>query len=139
NFLTHLSGIATLTRRFVDAIAGTSACILDTRKTLPGYRLLEKYAVRCGGGVNHRLGLYDGVLIKDNHIAAIVSPSLPSDRDTGAHPVTDSVSRSLGSDRDTTIANAIRTARERWPGASIEVEVDTLDQLRDALTGEPDI
>ncbi|MDZ7370481.1 MAG: carboxylating nicotinate-nucleotide diphosphorylase [candidate division KSB1 bacterium] len=70
NFLGRLSGIATLTRRFVDAVLGTSCRILDTRKTTPGWRALEKYAVRCGGGVNHRLGLYDMFLIKENHIAA---------------------------------------------------------------------
>lgn len=70
NFLTHLSGIATLTRQYADAIAGLPCKILDTRKTLPGWRLLEKYAVRCGGGHNHRMGLYDGILVKDNHLAA---------------------------------------------------------------------
>jgi nicotinate-nucleotide pyrophosphorylase (carboxylating) len=70
NFLQRLSGIATLTRRFVDAVKGTGAVILDTRKTTPGWRELEKYAVRCGGGSNHRMGLYDMVLVKDNHIAA---------------------------------------------------------------------
>jgi len=71
NFLQHLSGIATLTRRYVDAAAGMNCKILDTRKTLPGWRLLAKYAVRCGGGHNHRMGLYDGILIKDNHWAAL--------------------------------------------------------------------
>ena len=70
NFLQRLCAIATLTRRYVDAVAGTGARILDTRKTLPGYRALDKYAVRCGGGTNHRMGLFDGILIKDNHIAA---------------------------------------------------------------------
>jgi nicotinate-nucleotide pyrophosphorylase (carboxylating) len=70
NFLQHLSGVATTTRHFVDAVAGLPCHILDTRKTTPGWRLLEKYAVRCGGGHNHRMGLYDGILIKDNHIAA---------------------------------------------------------------------
>jgi nicotinate-nucleotide pyrophosphorylase (carboxylating) len=123
NFLTHLSGIATLTRRFVDAVAGTRACILDTRKTLPGYRVLEKYAVRCGGGTNHRMGLYDGVLIKDNHVAAWTSSMKPR----GCNPSA------------STIADAVRTVREKWPGVSIEVEVDSLDQLRDALQGAPDI
>jgi nicotinate-nucleotide pyrophosphorylase (carboxylating) len=114
NFLTHLCGIATLTRRFVDAVAGTNAQILDTRKTLPGYRALEKYAVRCGGGTNHRMGLYDGVLIKDNHLAAWTESD--------------------------SIAAAVCTARTKSPpGVSIEVEVDTLDQLRDALAGRPDI
>ena len=71
NFLQHLSGIATLTSRFVKAVAGTHAKIYDTRKTMPGWRILEKYAVRCGGGYNHRIGLYDGVLIKDNHLAQL--------------------------------------------------------------------
>ena len=114
NFMTHLSGIATLTRIYVDAVAGTRARILDTRKTLPGWRLLEKYAVRCGGGTNHRMGLYDGVLIKDNHIAAWTESS--------------------------SIAEAVRTARAKSPkGVSIEVEVDTITQLQDALQGSPDI
>ena len=117
NFLTHLCGIATLTCRFVDAVAGTNAVILDTRKTLPGYRVLQKYAVRAGGGTNHRKGLYDGVLIKDNHLAAWAEFA------AGA-----------------TIADAVRRARDVSPaGVSIEVEVDTLDQLRDALAGGPDI
>jgi nicotinate-nucleotide pyrophosphorylase (carboxylating) len=70
NFIQRLSGIATATRRFVDAVRGTRAVILDTRKTIPGWRALDKYAVRCGGGANHRMGLYDLILIKDNHIAA---------------------------------------------------------------------
>ena len=114
NFMTHLSGIATLTQIFVDAVSGTSAKLLDTRKTLPGWRLLEKYAVRCGGGTNHRMGLYDGVLIKDNHLAAWTESS--------------------------SIADAVRAARQRVPhDVSIEVEVDTLEQLKDALNGEPDI
>ncbi len=117
NFLTHLSGIATLTRRFVDMVAGTNAAILDTRKTLPGYRVLEKYAVRCGGGVNHRLGLYDGVLIKDNHIAAWTAPvsrSLPSDRDTFQ---IGSRSRSTAVCPSNTIASA-GAAASAWPRRS---------------------
>ncbi|MFM9966065.1 MAG: carboxylating nicotinate-nucleotide diphosphorylase [Planctomycetaceae bacterium] len=117
NFLMHLSGVATQSRQFVEAIAGTRAVILDTRKTLPGWRALEKYAVRCGGATNHRLGLHDGVLIKDNHLAAWV-------RHGGAN----------------TIAGAVRQARFLSPSdVAIEVEVDTLDQLRDALAGGPDI
>lgn len=113
NFLMHLSGIATQTGQFVAAISGTKSVILDTRKTLPGWRLLEKYAVRCGGGTNHRLGLHDGVLIKDNHLAAWGNGS---------------------------IADAVRQARRCSPaGVSIEVEVDSLKQLSDALSGEPDI
>lgn len=117
NFLTHLSGIATLTRRYVDAIAGTSANIFDTRKTLPGWRVLEKYAVRCGGGRNHRVGLFDMVLIKDNHLADWKA--------SGA---------------DHTIAAAVLAARSCAPsGIPIEVEVDTLEQLADALSAAPDI
>ena len=114
NFMTHLSGIASLTRTFVDAVAGTRAKILDTRKTLPGWRLLQKYAVRCGGGTNHRMGLYDGVLIKDNHLAAWTQSA--------------------------SIAAAVQAARAKSPRqVSIEVEVDTLEQLQDALEGHPDI
>ena len=102
NVLGRLSGIATATRRYVDAVAGTGATILDTRKTTPGLRALEKYAVRCGGGTNHRLGLHDGILIKDNHL-----------RVTGS------------------IGVAVQRAKAR--GVEVEVECDTLDQVRDAL------
>lgn len=116
NFLSHLSGIATSTQRFVDAVASTPCRILDTRKTLPGYRLLAKYAVRAGGGSNHRTGLFDGVLIKDNHRAAWAA---------GAG--------------ERSIAEAVQQARERAPGVPVEVEVDTLEQLTDALAGKPDI
>ncbi|MEY3457935.1 MAG: Nicotinate-nucleotide pyrophosphorylase [Planctomycetota bacterium] len=116
NFLTHLSGIATRTAEFVRAVRGTSARILDTRKTLPGYRLLQKYAVRCGGGHNHRLGLYDGMLIKDNHLAARGASSC---------------------------AGAVRAAREYLRGRDlsvpVEIEVDTLEQLRDALSEHPEL
>lgn len=108
NFLGRLSGIATATRKFVDALAGTSTRILDTRKTTPGWRLLEKYAVRCGGGVNHRLGLYDMFLIKDNHIIAAggITPAVASCR---------SYARAGGIKRD------------------LEVEVRTLEELEEAL------
>lgn len=124
NFLMHLSGVATQTRKFVDSVAGTKAVILDTRKTLPGWRALEKYAVRCGGGTNHRMGLCDGVLIKDNHLAAWGLGQ-------GA---------GVGDQGRATIADAIRQARAVSPsGIAIEVEVDTLEQLRDALAGGPDI
>lgn len=117
NFLTHLCGVASLTARYVKAIAGTNATILDTRKTLPGWRVLEKYAVAAGGGTNHRMGLYDGVLIKDNHLAGWASRT--------SHP---------------TIAAAIQQARESVDGQKpIEVEVDTLDQLADALQAKPEI
>ncbi len=102
NLLTHLSGIATLTRAWVDAVAGTKAKVRDTRKTLPGLRALQKYAVRCGGGVNHRMSLSDAALIKDNHIAAAGSV--------------------------TAAFTAVRA-----PGLHVEVECDTLDQVREAL------
>ena len=105
NFMQRMSGIATLTRRYVDAVAGTRAVILDTRKTAPGLRLLDKWAVRLGGGQNHRIGLYDMAMIKDNHIAAVGG-----------------------------IAEAVRRVRagdER--GRPIEVEVTTLEQLAEAL------
>lgn len=106
NFLQTLSAVATATRRYVDAIAGTHAAIVDTRKTLPGLRLAQKYAVRTGGGVNHRLGLYDGILIKENHIAA--AGSLPA---------------------------AMQEARRIAPaGVWIQVEVESLTQLEQALS-----
>jgi len=104
NLLTHLSGIATATRAWVDAVAGTGASIRDTRKTLPGLRALEKYAVRCGGGVNHRMSLGDAALIKDNHVAAAGS-----------------------------VRAAIAAVRVRDPAIALEVEVDTLDQLDEAI------
>jgi len=116
NFLTHLSGVATLTRRYVEAVKGSNAVVLDTRKTHPGYRLLEKYAVRMGGGHNHRMGLYDGCLIKDNHVAAW----------SAAH-------------RGASLAEALRHARSGIGEAILEVEVDTLGQLADALDADPDI
>ena len=115
NFLQRLSGIATLTARYAEKIAGTRAVLLDTRKTTPGWRLLEKYAVRCGGGTNHRLGLYDGVLIKDNHLASLRHGSQG-------------------------VAEAVRTARAQYgQSVPIEVEVDTLEQLEVALRAGPDI
>lgn len=104
NFLTHLSGIATATRAWADALAGTGCTVRDTRKTTPGLRQLEKYAVRCGGGHNHRMGLGDAALIKDNHIAAAGG-----------------------------IAAAIAAVRATAPGLPLEVECDTLTQVRQAL------
>jgi nicotinate-nucleotide pyrophosphorylase (carboxylating) len=104
NLLCHLSGIATATAAWVDAVAGTGAVILDTRKTLPGLRLLQKYAVRCGGGRNHRMGLGDMVLIKDNHVVAAGS-----------------------------VTAALAAARAGAPGVRCELEVDSLEQLDEAL------
>ncbi len=106
NFLQLLSAVATQTRRYTDAVAGTGAIIVDTRKTLPGLRLAQKYAVKCGGGTNHRLGLYDGILIKENHIAAA----------GGIEP-------------------ALRAAKRIAPaGVFVQIEVETLDDLRTALS-----
>ena len=120
NFLQRLSGIATLTARFVAAVAGTRAAIYDTRKTTPGWRALEKYAVRCGGGFNHRFGLYDAVLIKDNHLAWLKAAAGPGAPDP--------------------IAAAIAAARANTPaGTTIEIEVDSLEQLDVALGCAPDI
>jgi len=117
NFLQRLSGVATMTRRFVEAVRGYDVEILDTRKTTPGWRYLEKYAVRMGGGTNHRTGLYDQVLIKDNHIACV---------------------RPLGplAELGTLVKETRRLAPE---GMVIEIEVQDLNQLREALPGEPDI
>lgn len=125
NIMGRLSGIATLTRRYVEAVAGTRARICDTRKTTPGWRRLEKFAVRCGGGLNHRTGLFDAVLIKDNHLAFY------------GHQAT-----------APTPADAVQQAR-RFVSACdaianksnfiIEIEVDSLDQLRDALSANPDM
>ena len=111
NFLQHLSGVATLTRRFVAAVAGTACKIIDTRKTLPGFRLLDKYAVTQGGGTNHRLGLDDGVLIKDNHIAVCGG-----------------------------VGAAVRQARSRASALlRIEVECTTLTEVQEALDARADI
>jgi len=110
NFLQLLSGTATATRRLVDAVAGTSCRILDTRKTLPGLRTAQKYAVRCGGGDNHRMGLYDRVLIKENHIAAAGS-----------------------------LTGAIEAARRSAPELTVEVEVESPAELEEALGADPDI
>ena len=111
NLLGRLSGVATLTRAYVEAVAGTGAAIADTRKTTPGLRALEKYAVRCGGGVNHRFGLDDAILIKDNHVAACggVGEAIRRARATAGHLV------------------------------RIEAEIDRLDQLEEALAERPDV
>jgi nicotinate-nucleotide pyrophosphorylase (carboxylating) len=120
NFLQRLCGIATLTAQFVAAVKGTRAAIYDTRKTTPGWRVLEKYAVRCGGGFNHRLGLFDAVLIKDNHLAWLKAAG--------------------GADAADPIAAAVAAARASIPaGTTIEIEVDSLEQLESALDCGPDI
>jgi nicotinate-nucleotide pyrophosphorylase (carboxylating) len=110
NFLQHMGGVATQTQRFVRRVAGTQAKIYDTRKTIPGLRLLDKYAVRCGGGMNHRIGLFDGLLVKDNHIAAVPL------RDLTAF-----------------LSQTIARSRAEDPNRFVEVEVDNLEQLREVL------
>ncbi len=110
NFLQRLSGIATLTARFCDAVQGTRAKIVDTRKTTPGWRTLEKFAVRCGGGTNHRLGLYDAILIKDNHLRAVGS-----------------------------VTDAVKRARAQNPsGLRIQVEIESLEEAREAIEAGAD-
>ncbi|MCS7338066.1 MAG: carboxylating nicotinate-nucleotide diphosphorylase, partial [Verrucomicrobiae bacterium] len=115
NFVQRMSGIATLTAQFVDAVQGTGAKITDTRKTTPGLRALEKYAVRCGGGHNHRLGLFDMVLIKDNHLAVL--------KDAEPNP----------------IAAAVARARADKPSGEFEFEFETLEQVEQALEAGADI
>lgn len=128
NLLGRLSGIATLTRQYVDAIAGTTAAIYDTRKTTPGWRRLEKYAVYCGGGRNHRLALSDAVLIKDNHLAFGTQQSA-SERFTIAAAV----------ERSRQFVAEYSAGLGVGEPMIIEVEVDTLQQLRDVLPARPDI
>ncbi|MBS3733993.1 MAG: carboxylating nicotinate-nucleotide diphosphorylase [Phycisphaerae bacterium] len=114
NFLQRLSGIASWTRRYVEAVAGMEAVVCDTRKTTPGWRSLEKYAVRCGGGCNHRMGLYDAVLVKDNHLAMLAAAD-PKMALSG-------------------LGDRLTEARTRLgEGGFVEVEVDTLEQLAEAM------
>ncbi|MCW2572690.1 MAG: nicotinate-nucleotide pyrophosphorylase [Frankiales bacterium] len=110
NLLCHLSGVATLTRRWADAVAGTDAHIRDTRKTTPGLRLLEKYAVRCGGGVNHRMALSDAALVKDNHVIAAGG-----------------------------VAAAFEAVRREFPDLEVEVECDTVGQVREVVDAGADL
>ncbi|MEO0795550.1 MAG: carboxylating nicotinate-nucleotide diphosphorylase [Verrucomicrobiota bacterium] len=115
NFLQHLTGIATETARYVAALGSTSTRLLDTRKTTPGYRALEKYAVVCGGGWNHRLGLYDRIMLKDNHLAA------------------------AGASTGERLADAVRLAREKRPDLGVEVEVDEIAQIGPVLDAGADV
>ena len=110
NFIQTLSGTATIARRYARVLEGTKTKLLDTRKTIPGLRQAQKYAVHCGGGVNHRLGLFDGILLKENHISAAGS-----------------------------ITRAVQDAKSRYPDIDIEVEVETLDQLKEAIAAHADI
>jgi len=115
NFVQRLSGVATFTARFVKAVRGTRAVILDTRKTTPGCRILEKYAVACGGGKNHRIGLFDMILIKDNHLVA------------------------LRQEKPNAIAAAVARARKEFPRLKVEVEADNLAQVGHALEAGADV
>ncbi len=115
NFIQRLSGVSTLTAQFVDAVKGTPAQILDTRKTTPGWRRFEKFAVACGGGKNHRIGLFDMILIKDNHLAA------------------------LQSEKPNAIVVAVEHARKKFPKLKVEVEADTLEQVEQAADAGADI
>jgi nicotinate-nucleotide pyrophosphorylase (carboxylating) len=124
NFLQRLSGVATLTRRYVDAVAGLNCQIFDTRKTTPGWRLLEKYAVRCGGGHNHRMGLFDAIMIKDNHLAALGGPAIAFE--TMRQVLEGSTKGNL----------------EGQPGKELPpvvIEVDSLEQLKSAFACRPDV
>jgi|688.fasta_scaffold421958_1 nicotinate-nucleotide pyrophosphorylase (carboxylating) len=116
NFLLHLSGVASLTARYVAEVQGTRARVFDTRKTLPGWRLLDKYAVRAGGGRNHRMGLFDMLLVKDNHVAGW-----------------------LAADPSHTLAGVVSLCRQKAPGVPLEIEVDTLAQLAEVLPVQPDM
>jgi nicotinate-nucleotide pyrophosphorylase (carboxylating) len=110
NFLGQLSGVASLTRRWVDAVEGTGAKVRDSRKTVPGLRALQKYAVRCGGGVNHRMSLSDAALVKDNHVVAAGG-----------------------------VVEAFRLVRTTFPGLALEIEVDTLEQAREVIDAGADL
>ena len=113
NLAQRMTGIATATECLVRIVADYGTLILDTRKTVPGLRRLDKYAVKCGGGTNHRIGLHDAILIKDNHLAFWRQKNRGS------------------------LADAVRAARQAYPGLKIEIEVDTLDQLKEVLPGQP--
>lgn len=114
NFIQRMSGVATITAEYMRVADNRDVMLLDTRKTTPGHRAVEKYAVLCGGGTNHRIGLYDAILIKDNHLASWVKK------------------------HGTGVGEAVAESRRKYPGLKIEVEVDTVEQLKEALTTQPD-
>lgn len=128
NIVSRMSGVATLTATYVEQIADTAARLYDTRKTTTGWRRLEKYAVHCGGGHNHRSGLYDGFLIKDNHLALAGSDGIPL-----------SPAAAVRRARDLSTRNTASTLEGHRPPAIVEIEVDSLDQLREVLPERPDI
>jgi nicotinate-nucleotide pyrophosphorylase (carboxylating) len=114
NFIQRMSGVATMTREYVDEVNNPNVKLLDTRKTTPTLRALEKYSVLCGGGTNHRMGLYDMAMLKDNHLAY------------------------WAENHDNGICGAVQAVRDRFPDRKVEVEVDTIDQLREVLPSKPD-
>ena len=114
NFIQRMTGVATLTRQYVDEANNSDVAILDTRKTTPTLRIFEKYSVLCGGGTNHRMGLYDRAMLKDNHLAY------------------------WAENHDSGICGAVQAVREQFPDRLVELEVDTIDQLREALPSKPD-
>jgi nicotinate-nucleotide pyrophosphorylase (carboxylating) len=145
NFLQRLSGIATCTRRHVDALGSSRTRLLDTRKTTPGHRMLEKYAVACGGGWNHRLGLFDRVMLKDNHLALLgFGLEEPGIQDSGFKvqgsrpPATRNPERRTRK-FDTALASAVAAARRRVPGLPVEIEVDRPGQIPGALSAGADV
>lgn len=127
NFLQRLSGVATQTRRYADALGKGRTRLLDTRKTTPGYRMLEKYAVSCGGGWNHRLGLFDRVMLKDNHLALLGFSDVPTGKSR----------RSLLPGQ--ALADAVQRAKKAAPELPVEVEVDTIEQIPAVLTAGADV
>jgi nicotinate-nucleotide pyrophosphorylase (carboxylating) len=129
NFLQRLSGVSTQTRRYVDALGKSRTRLLDTRKTTPGYRMLEKYAVACGGGWNHRLGLFDRVMLKDNHLALLGVKTRGAVRTPGTKP----------SGPGSGLAAAVLAAKLAAPELPVEVEVDALAQISAVIAAEPDV
>jgi nicotinate-nucleotide pyrophosphorylase (carboxylating) len=139
NFLTHLSGVATAAAEVVRALDGTGCCLRDTRKTIPGLRLPEKYAVQMGGGTNHRLDLADGILIKDNHLAALRARGATKSGSgfnlTGGEPTPGGSGFNL---TGLGVADAVRLAREAHPGMRVEIEVEDVEEAREAIKAGAD-
>ena len=147
NFLQRLSGVATTTARHVAALGPGRTRLLDTRKTTPGYRMLEKYAVACGGGWNHRLGLFDRVILKDNHLALLgcgpdrtpVQGSEFRVQGSGAQPTLNPKPRTQNPSGSSRLAAAVAAARRGAPGLPVEIEVDRPDQIPTVLAGGADV
>jgi len=138
NFLQRLSGIATHTRHHVDALGSSRTRLLDTRKTTPGHRMLEKYAVACGGGWNHRLGLFDRVMLKDNHLA-LLAPGVGEPATPAARSASTQNPEPKTRTPDAALARAVAAARRRAPGLPIEIEVDRPGQIAGVLSAGVDV